>query len=119
MVSKRREFDDDADDEGYEALETEAADGFEEARAEAEELDDVTADVGLDEDVESASPDEVEIPTLRGGEIEEMVSERPETELEPPENIDQPIVRAPDDEQPTTQDHVPGDVDSEGDWPDE
>jgi hypothetical protein len=118
MVSERRHIEDE-DDDAYEPLEAEAVDSVEEASEEADELDDVTADLPLDERVESASPDEVEIVALSGEDLEEPVAITPETELEPPENADSPIVRAPDEWQPETQDHVPGDLDSEGDWPDE
>jgi len=121
MVSKRKPEADEhrGDHDQYESLEAEAVADEAEARHEADELDDITANFPLDEDVESASPDEVEVPTLSGDDLEEIVRERPADERVPPENYDQPIIRAPDAEQPTTQDHVPGDIDSQGDWPDE
>ena len=58
MVSKRKPEADEhpGDHDEYEPLEAEAVADDAEARHEAEELDDVTADFPLDEDVESASP---------------------------------------------------------------
>lgn len=119
MVSQRRRIEDESEDDEYEALEAEAVDSVEEASEEADELDDVTADFPLNERVESASPDEIAIRALSGEDIDELIATTPETEQEPPENAGSPIVRAPDEWQPETQEHVPGDLDSEGDWPDE
>src|SRR5437879_5240000 len=115
MVSERRPIED-ADDDQYEALEAEAVDNVEEASEEADELDGVSANAPIDE---RGSPDEIEIRALSGEDIREPVAVTPETEEELPENADEPIVRAPDEWQPETQEHVPGDLDSEGDWPDQ
>src|SRR5213594_2294 len=110
MVSERRRIEDEGEDDEYEPLEAEAVDGIDEAADAADELNDVTADLPMDERVESASPDELEIRTDTGGEIHATVREMPETEEELPENADEPIVRAPDEWQPETQQHLPGDL---------
>lgn len=108
----------DLEDKGYESLEADAGDD-DEIRAEADEFATVSANEPLDEDVEDAIPTEILIPTGTGDTIEEEIEIPPENELQPPSNADQPLQRAPDERQPETAGHALGDIDIEGDWPEE
>jgi hypothetical protein len=105
-------------DRGYEALEADAGEDAD-IRGEAEEFSGVNANEPLDEDVELAAPAEMMIELPSGDLLEVEIATAPESEREPPSNIDEPIVRAPDSAQPETQGRAPGDEDIEANWPDE
>ncbi|HZP58618.1 MAG TPA: hypothetical protein VFC53_13865 [Dehalococcoidia bacterium] len=105
-------------DDEYAALEADRA-REREVRRQADELAGIDANAPFDERVESASPDEVEVPTPSGDELEEMVRTPPEDEREPRANARDALTRAPDEYQPETAGRSPGDIDIEGDWPEE